>query len=357
VKHGYFPHKGLHHSICWGLAKTAKLAPGQLVLDPMAGKGVVLLEAAAYWPSCKYLAGEADGEQLSKAAENLAYAASRGVLKNGSSGIGLLQADCRHIPLPSESVDAVLCDLPWGRQFGTEDSNAALYAELLAEVARVLSRQGGRAVLFTMATPGNSASMSRAIGATGLCLVREVNFRFGGNHNRFLCTLYCLAHSATGASCLEESTSPSGMECKRGPEVGVTVEDLFDWCCFEGCPPHAEESPGDSSTGLCSPAEATNFVFQDVKPLLELYRPLPNEEALEGMACGQGSCGPQDSAPRQELCQRLHDSRGCRACLITEEFGTSLSSYVTYAREQRNIHGSLRVGPRYPATQASFTVI
>ena len=36
-----------------------------------------------------------------------------------SNGGALLQADVRHLPLPDGSVDVVLCDLPFGRQFGT----------------------------------------------------------------------------------------------------------------------------------------------------------------------------------------------------------------------------------------------
>ncbi|CAL1159367.1 unnamed protein product, partial [Cladocopium goreaui] len=119
VKQGYFPHKGLHHSLCWGLAATAALQVGELVIDPMAGKGVVLLEAAAFWPSCRFLGLELDTQQLACARENLGYARDRGVLPLAQS-IGLVQADCSALPLAAGSVDVVLCDLPYGRQYGTE---------------------------------------------------------------------------------------------------------------------------------------------------------------------------------------------------------------------------------------------
>ncbi|CAK0860368.1 unnamed protein product, partial [Prorocentrum cordatum] len=309
VRQGYFPHKGLHHSICWGLAKTAQLEPGQLVVDPMAGKGVILLEAAAYWPSCRYLAGEADSDQLSKAAENLAYATARGVLREGAKGIGLLWADCRRLPLPSASVDVVLCDLPWGRQFGEEESNTPLYRELLIEVARVLRRQKGRALLFTMSTAGNDKAMSAAIDASDLCLVRNVRFRFGGNHNRLPCTLYCLAHPPL------QGASRAG---------AAALEGLFDWSCFERCQHRSSSSVAQAER---SGAESTDFVFQDVKPLLEFYLPGPSAEAEGATARGEVGGGsrnpstgqPQPALSREGACFALH--------LCREEYARALCFY------------------------------
>ncbi|CAE7386101.1 Thumpd2, partial [Symbiodinium sp. CCMP2592] len=104
VKQGYFPHKGLHHSLCWGLASVARLQDRELVLDPMAGKGVVLLEAAAWWPQCHFLGLELVSEQLVQAVENLRYANERGVLPCGQA-VGFARADCRKLPLAAKCVD------------------------------------------------------------------------------------------------------------------------------------------------------------------------------------------------------------------------------------------------------------
>lgn len=52
------------------------------------------------------------------------------------------------LPLADASVDKVLTDLPFGKQFGSLEDNRWLYPRVLMELARVL-RVGGRAVLLT----------------------------------------------------------------------------------------------------------------------------------------------------------------------------------------------------------------
>eukprot|EP00913_Durusdinium_trenchii_P014763 g13848.t1 len=149
VKQGYFPHKGLHHSLCWGLAATAALEAAEVVVDPMAGKGVVLLEAAAFWSNCSFLGFELEPQQLAHANENLSYARGRGVLPLPQS-IGFVRADCRRLPLAASSVDVVLCDLPYGRQYGTEAANHELYAAALLDIARVLKPSGRSFTAFRL---------------------------------------------------------------------------------------------------------------------------------------------------------------------------------------------------------------
>ncbi|CAE7569581.1 unnamed protein product [Symbiodinium natans] len=51
--------------------------------------------------------------------------------------------------LASASVDAVVCDLPFGKQYGSEADNVELYPAALAEFCRVLRPGTGRAVLLT----------------------------------------------------------------------------------------------------------------------------------------------------------------------------------------------------------------
>eukprot|EP00931_Biecheleriopsis_adriatica_P031647 TRINITY_DN18527_c0_g1_i1.p1 TRINITY_DN18527_c0_g1~~TRINITY_DN18527_c0_g1_i1.p1 ORF type:complete len:483 (-),score=63.70 TRINITY_DN18527_c0_g1_i1:62-1453(-) len=274
VKQGYFPHKGLHHSLCWGMARTAKLLPGELVVDPMAGRGVVVLEAAVYWPDCQYLMSEANTEQLAKAWENLHYAASRGVFLHGTSPLTLLRADCRCLPIQDGYVDVVLSDLPWGRQFGTEESNVALYSALLREVSRVLRPGRGRAVLITSATSRNMDSISSALVGTELLLVKALRFRFGGNHDRVRCIMYCLQRS------------------EQGSFAAPVTEDLFDWSCFGDAARDGDmDKPlQETLSELDKDAEA-EFVWKGVKPLLHLYRPAreggaPREVVVQGSGYG-----------------------------------------------------------------------
>eukprot|EP00434_Breviolum_minutum_P038078 symbB.v1.2.033773.t1/scaffold4244.1/size42487/1 len=233
VKQGYFPHKGLHHSLCWGLAATAAL---KLVLDPMAGKGVVLLEAAAFWPWCKFLGLELDQQQLACAKENLRYAGERGVLPFAQS-IGFARADCARLPLSPGSVDVVLCDLPYGRQYGTEAANHQLYALALLEIARVL-KPTGRAVLITAATDSNDSAMKAAIAAAELEMVRRLGFKFGGNRDRLRCAMYCLAGKTASLA---------------------SYGDMFDWTCVQR---------------METLAGSEDLVWKAAKPVLQVYVPL-----------------------------------------------------------------------------------
>lgn len=258
VKQGYFPHKGLHHCLCWALAQTARPNTGEVVLDPMAGRGVVLLEAAAFWPYSIYLGSDHDPEQLAHSHENLDHAVERGVLP--SESVAFLKADCRCLPLVECSVDVVLCDLPFGRQYGAESENAELYAGALAEVARVLRPCVGRAVLMTAATATNIASLDTALVLAGLQVVRRAKFWFGGNRDRMRCAVYCLVRVVEPAAVVGRfSNDPTT----------VDAEDRFDWCCFQG----GLELGMGASGGKEAWSFDDEFAWRRAKPLLQLYVP------------------------------------------------------------------------------------
>jgi len=70
--HGYILHAGLHPQVSWALARTGNIQPGDVVCDPMCGKGIVLVEAALNWPDATYLGLDIDPQQLCAAQDNLA---------------------------------------------------------------------------------------------------------------------------------------------------------------------------------------------------------------------------------------------------------------------------------------------
>ena len=92
-----------------------------------------------------FIGCDLDDEQLQLAAVNVA-----GVAK-ATHGVQLLRGNAAlqgGLPLADGSVDKILTDLPFGKQFGSLEENRWLYPRVLMELARVL-RVGGLAVLLT----------------------------------------------------------------------------------------------------------------------------------------------------------------------------------------------------------------
>ncbi|XP_034515504.1 THUMP domain-containing protein 2 isoform X2 [Ailuropoda melanoleuca] len=109
---------------------------GALVLDPMCGLGTILLEAAKEWPDVYYVGADVSDSQLLGACDNLKAAGLQ-------DKIELLKVSVIELPLPSESVDIIISDIPFGKKFklGKDIKN------ILQEMERVL-HVGGTIVLL-----------------------------------------------------------------------------------------------------------------------------------------------------------------------------------------------------------------
>eukprot|EP00931_Biecheleriopsis_adriatica_P088251 TRINITY_DN62615_c0_g1_i1.p1 TRINITY_DN62615_c0_g1~~TRINITY_DN62615_c0_g1_i1.p1 ORF type:complete len:247 (-),score=27.73 TRINITY_DN62615_c0_g1_i1:199-870(-) len=117
---------GLSAPVAWAMGRTANLIPGDKVLDPMCGKAVILVEGALSWPSCHFIGFEIDSDQVRGGARNV------DMLAASSGRVDLFHGDARQLPLPSNSVDAVVCDIPFGRQYSTiEECRNGLYGQSL----------------------------------------------------------------------------------------------------------------------------------------------------------------------------------------------------------------------------------
>ncbi|CAE7343422.1 THUMPD2 [Symbiodinium sp. KB8] len=191
------PFWGLHRAVAFALGTSAKLQEGELVLDPFAGRGALLAALARRWP-CRYLGFELDPARVAEAEVNLQAAELQelAVVRRG---------DARQLPLPDDSVDVVVSDLPFGRKYGSVEANRSLYPAALREVARVL-HPGGRGVV---ATGDESAEiLDSALSGADLCRVGTMSFAFGGNSDDAGCKAVCFAK-------------------------GSGDRDLFDWSLAE----------------------------------------------------------------------------------------------------------------------------
>ncbi|XP_016125136.1 THUMP domain-containing protein 2-like [Sinocyclocheilus grahami] len=108
----YMKHNGLRSTIAWAMSS---LCPKKLndcvILDPVCRVGAVLLEAAQEYSNAVFLGMDLDF--LVTVAESC-----REVKASGMEGrVQLLQSSAIEIPLADGTVDAVLCDVPFGRKF------------------------------------------------------------------------------------------------------------------------------------------------------------------------------------------------------------------------------------------------
>ncbi|NXE98962.1 THUM2 protein, partial [Menura novaehollandiae] len=135
----YIKTAGLRSTVAWAMASLAEISAGALVLDPMCGLGTILLEAAKEWPDACYWGADISDSQLESADGNIRTA---GLMDK----IELLKASVKALPLPSESFDTVISDIPFGKKFKIT-TDAQLLPDILREMERVL-RVGGTIVLL-----------------------------------------------------------------------------------------------------------------------------------------------------------------------------------------------------------------
>ncbi|KAM9018059.1 THUMP domain-containing protein 2-like [Ara ararauna] len=135
----YIKAAGLRSTIAWAMASLAEIRAGAFVLDPMCGLGTILLEAAKEWPEACYWGADISDSQLEGADVNIKTA---GLMDK----IELLKASVKALPLPSESFDAVISDIPFGKKFKITKDIEVL-PDILQEMERLL-RVGGAIVLL-----------------------------------------------------------------------------------------------------------------------------------------------------------------------------------------------------------------
>ncbi|KAL6102251.1 thumpd2 [Pungitius sinensis] len=209
----YMKTTGLRSTVAWALASMAHIQPGSRVLDPMCGVGSVLIEAAQEHEAVCFLGVDNDDGQLQRANENVAFAEL-------PHRIQLLKASSMMLPLHSSSVDAVVCDLPFGRKFSTKTNMAANLPLILAEMERVL-RVGGTLVLLL--TPQLS------------CLLKRL-----------------LAQRDAGATCNQEAEPPTGKPRRPSPPPSST-EQQTDPILGGVKPPRTQETDSGLQYGAPPP--------------------------------------------------------------------------------------------------------
>jgi predicted RNA methylase len=114
-------------AIAAAMAFVGAPGEGDVVCDPVCGSGTLLAEAHAYAPGARFLGVDSDAAAVAAARRNLRHL----------EGADIRKGDARRLDIEPSRVTLFLANLPFGKQFGTTDSNPTLYRKVLAEALRI----------------------------------------------------------------------------------------------------------------------------------------------------------------------------------------------------------------------------
>lgn len=125
----------LRRDVAYLLCRLSNPRPGDVFLDPFAGYGGIVKARLAY-PAASVTAGDVSLQPALQAA-----------VRGGPNAKALRMDALDMAAIPASSVDAIVCDPPWGEYTKLADP-AAFYGKFAAEARRVLKRDG-RLVMLT----------------------------------------------------------------------------------------------------------------------------------------------------------------------------------------------------------------
>jgi predicted RNA methylase len=112
--------------IAAAMAFAATPTDDDVICDPVCGSGTLLAEAHAYAPAARLIGVDSDAAAVAIARSNLSHVNDADIRKG----------DARRLHVEPGQVTLFLANLPFGKQFGTTDSNPTLYRKILAEALR-----------------------------------------------------------------------------------------------------------------------------------------------------------------------------------------------------------------------------
>lgn len=152
----------LRPTLAAAMVRLARPRPNDRFCDPMCGAGTILAERARAGPYQALIGGDIDVKAVQAACANLAR-----------QDCLVYLWDARQLPVRSDSLDAVVCNLPFGEKIGSHADNVTLYDRFFGQLCRVLV-PGGRAVLLT-----SEKELMRQVQRTHSQLVREQEILIG----------------------------------------------------------------------------------------------------------------------------------------------------------------------------------
>ena len=129
----------LKPTLAYSMARLSRPHPNDVFLDAMCGAGTILLERAEIDRYRYLIGGDVSTEALDATVTNFG---------RKHQPRQFFHWDARTLPLRSNTVDKIVCNLPFGETIGNVSQLTNLYRHCLREYARVL-KPNGRMVLLT----------------------------------------------------------------------------------------------------------------------------------------------------------------------------------------------------------------
>ncbi len=133
----------LRPTIAAAMAILSNPNPYDKLIDPMCGSGTLLIERGCLAPYTSLSGYDLDSNATRLAIANAANA--------GIKNIEIKTDDATNLPVEDASFNCLICNLPFGKNFGNRHANLELYYRCLKEWSRVIEL-GGRAILLTSDT-------------------------------------------------------------------------------------------------------------------------------------------------------------------------------------------------------------
>ena len=138
----YLKHITVRSTVCCALCIAANVTLNDLVLDPMCGAATILIEAIKQFNVKCAVGVDNNSAQLKLAQENRKQS-------NVVSELTLILGNSKNLFLKKESFDVVICDVPFGRKFGSSDEIKPLLKSIVKTIEFVLKPGGRVAILIS----------------------------------------------------------------------------------------------------------------------------------------------------------------------------------------------------------------
>ncbi len=127
----------LRPTIAGAMVYALKPRDYELILDPMCGTGTILKEVKLNNPNTKIIGGDIDKDAIMIANKRLSR-----------FSVNIEKWNAEFLPLENKSINAIICNLPFGKKYSTHEKNKLLYLNLLSEWKNKLVNNG-RMILLT----------------------------------------------------------------------------------------------------------------------------------------------------------------------------------------------------------------